>query len=71
MIRISTLGGPELTDADGQVVKSLLSQPKRFALLFYLAAASPRGFQRRDTLAALHTTPEFRRINKQHPAPAT
>lgn len=58
MIRISTLGGLALTDADGQVVQSVLSQPKRFALLFYLAAASPHGFQRRDTLAALFW-PEF------------
>jgi DNA-binding SARP family transcriptional activator len=30
-----------------------MAQPKRLALLAYLAAASPYGFHRRDTLLAL------------------
>lgn len=33
--------------------RAVLSQPKRFALLAYLAAAAPHGFHRRDTLLAL------------------
>ncbi|HEX2218674.1 MAG TPA: BTAD domain-containing putative transcriptional regulator [Gemmatimonadales bacterium] len=32
---------------------AVLAQPKRFALLAYLAAATPRGYHRRDTLLAL------------------
>ena len=31
----------------------MLSQPKRFGLLVYLAVAAPRAFVRRDTLLAL------------------
>jgi DNA-binding SARP family transcriptional activator/TolB-like protein len=31
----------------------VIAQPKRLALLAYLAAAAPRGFQRRDTVLAL------------------
>lgn len=53
MIRIRTLGGLELTDNDGQSVEAILSQPKRLALLLYLATATPYGFHRRDILAAL------------------
>jgi TolB-like protein/DNA-binding SARP family transcriptional activator len=34
-------------------MSSLLAQPKRTALLAYLAAEAPRGFQRRDTLLGL------------------
>ena len=53
MITFSTLGALDLRDADGAAVESVLSQPKRLALLLYLALASPRGFTRRDTLLAL------------------
>src|SRR6184192_2568385 len=42
-----------LTGADGREVRGLLGQPRRLALLAYLAAASPQGFHRRDTLLAL------------------
>src|SRR5687768_12221616 len=42
-----------LLGADGRELRSVLSQPKRVALLSYLAAASPRGFHRRDSLLAL------------------
>jgi DNA-binding SARP family transcriptional activator len=37
----------------GREAAAVLAQPKRVALLGYLAAAAPRGFQRRDTLLAL------------------
>src|SRR3989449_1393614 len=53
MIRFRMLGGVSLTAADGREVRSLLAQPRRLALLAYLAAATPRDFQRRDSLVAL------------------
>ncbi len=37
----------------GAPVRGVLTQPKRLALLAYLAVARPRGFHRRDTLLAL------------------
>ena len=53
MIRLRTLGGVDLVDSEGQELRALLAQPKRLALLTYLALATPRGFHRRDTLLAL------------------
>src|SRR5438128_10353532 len=53
MIELRMLGRLSLTGADGREVRTLLGQPRRFALLAYLAAASPLGFHRRDTLLAL------------------
>ena len=50
MYRLRTLGQLDLSDSDGRPVRAILVQPKRFALLAYLALASPRGFQRRDLL---------------------
>jgi DNA-binding SARP family transcriptional activator/TolB-like protein len=50
---LRTLGSLELFNPDGEPITSVLAQPKRAALLVYLAAATPRGFHRRDTLAAL------------------
>lgn len=52
MIRLQLLGSVELRAADGRAVQSILAQPKRTALLAYLALARPRGFQRRDAVAA-------------------
>jgi TolB-like protein/DNA-binding SARP family transcriptional activator/Flp pilus assembly protein TadD len=52
-IRLRTLGSLQLHDATGEEVRSLLAQPRRIALLVYLAVAAPRGFHRRDTLLAL------------------
>lgn len=46
-------GRTELTGADGGVVLSVLSQPKRFALLVYLSFEGSGGLIRRDTVAAL------------------
>ncbi|HUF30019.1 MAG TPA: tetratricopeptide repeat protein [Gemmatimonadaceae bacterium] len=53
MIRLITLGAVDLHTADGRTLQSLLAQPKRLALLAYLAMATPRGFHRRDTLLGL------------------
>src|SRR5438876_11357536 len=53
MIELRMLGRLSLTGADGREVRGLLGQQRRLALLAYLAAASPQGFHRRDTLLAL------------------
>src|SRR5207247_9391243 len=53
MVEFRLLGTLSLTTADGREVGSLLSQPRRLARLAYLAAATPRGLHRRDTLLAL------------------
>lgn len=58
--RLSTLGCTELESADGRSILSVLSQPKRFALLVYLAVSAPGGFVRRDRLVALFW-PEYDR----------
>lgn len=46
-------GALSLTTDDGRDARSLVAQPRRLALLGYLAAATPRGTHRRDTLLAL------------------
>src|SRR6266571_5106505 len=53
MIEFRLLGTLHLTDAEGREVTSLLTRSRRLALLAYLAAATPRGLHRRDTLLAL------------------
>jgi len=53
MIDFRMLGALSLTTGDGREVRSLLTQPRRLALLAYLAAATPRGLHRRDKLLAL------------------
>jgi TolB-like protein/DNA-binding SARP family transcriptional activator/Flp pilus assembly protein TadD len=53
MIELRLLGGLGLTDTEGRPLGSVLSQPKRVALLAYLALARPRGFHRRDTLLGM------------------
>jgi DNA-binding SARP family transcriptional activator/cytochrome c-type biogenesis protein CcmH/NrfG len=53
MIELRMLGTLSLTGADGRQVRALLGQPRRLALLAYLAAATPQGFHRRDSLLAL------------------
>src|SRR2546427_5834498 len=53
MIELRMLGRLSLTSADGREVQILLGQPRRFALLAYLAAATPQRFHRRDSLLAL------------------
>jgi DNA-binding SARP family transcriptional activator len=46
--RIEALGTATIRGVDGKVVQSVLQQPRRFALLVYLAIASRRGPVRRD-----------------------
>jgi len=53
MIRFRTLGSVELHSTDGEPLDAVISQPKRFALLAYLALARPFGFHRRDRLFAM------------------
>ncbi|MDB4900239.1 MAG: transcriptional activator protein, partial [Gemmatimonadetes bacterium] len=53
MIELRTLGTLELRGTDGQEFRRIIQQPKRLALLAYLAAATPRRFHRRDALLAL------------------
>jgi DNA-binding SARP family transcriptional activator len=53
MIALRTLGTLDLRASDGHDVKPLLRQPKRCALLVYLALAGPERFRRRDTVVAL------------------
>ncbi|MGH7612867.1 MAG: tetratricopeptide repeat protein [Gemmatimonadales bacterium] len=53
MIYLRTLGGLDLRDAAGREARPILRQPKRFALLAYLALAGPQRFRRRDTVVAL------------------
>jgi len=53
MIRFRTLGGLDLRDDSGHEFLSILRQPKRLALLAYLAIATPAGYHRRDTILAL------------------
>lgn len=54
MIECRVLGTLDLRDdADDGSVRSVLAQPKRTALLVYLAVATPRGPHRRDALLGL------------------
>src|SRR5215212_10529857 len=54
MIELRTLGVLDLRGGDGQEFRAVLQQPKRLALLVYLAVASrTRRFHRRDALLAL------------------
>src|SRR5687768_9207670 len=50
---LRVLGSVELTVDEGRSLQSILQQPKRFALLAYLAVATPPGFRRRESLMAL------------------
>lgn len=53
MMQLRVLGGLELRDSDGRALDGPSRQPKRLAVLAYLACARPRGYHRRDKLAAL------------------
>src|SRR6266545_5141968 len=53
LVEFRILGGLNLLGAAGHELKSVLAQPKRVALLAYLAAATPRRLHRRDSLVAL------------------
>lgn len=54
MIQLRLMGTTELTREDGVTVQSVLAQPKRLALLVYLALhQDPGAFVRRDHLVAV------------------
>jgi DNA-binding SARP family transcriptional activator len=53
MVRLKLLGPLDLRADDGAKVQDILRQPKRVALLIYLASTPPGTFHRRDTLLAL------------------
>lgn len=53
MIRLSILGAVDLRGSEGGELYGVLGQPKRLALLAYLAAATPRAFHSRDKLLPL------------------
>ena len=53
MIEFRVLGRPELRDGDRGPLDSILTQPKRLAILTYLCLAGRGGFVRRDELLAL------------------
>ena len=52
-IAFQTLGPVGLADAAGRELHALLAQPRRLALLAYLAVAAPRGLHRRDAILTL------------------
>src|SRR5213594_2162466 len=53
VVEFRILGALNLLGVDGHALTSVLAQPKRVALLAYLAAATPRRLHRRDSLIAL------------------
>ena len=53
MIRFRTFGSVALGGEEGAEYPSVLARPKLLGLLAFLAANTPRGFQRRDTLLGL------------------
>jgi DNA-binding SARP family transcriptional activator len=53
MIRLRLLGPLHLAAANGAEVRAVLTQPKRLALLAYLAVGARGGFHRRESLLAL------------------
>jgi TolB-like protein/DNA-binding SARP family transcriptional activator len=52
VIELRTLGVLDVRDSDGRELQPVLAQPKRLALLVYLALARPRPFHRRDAIVA-------------------
>ena len=69
MIELHLLGGASVTSAAGVPVGSVIAQPRRLALLAYLAFRAPGAFHRRDTLFALfwpeHDTERARHALRQ------
>jgi eukaryotic-like serine/threonine-protein kinase len=53
MIRFQLLGSIHLCDETGRELRAVLAQPKRLAVLAYLAGAWPAGPHRRDTLLGM------------------
>jgi DNA-binding SARP family transcriptional activator/TolB-like protein/Flp pilus assembly protein TadD len=53
MVRLRLLGGLDLRREGAEPLATILAQPKRLALLAYLALAPEQSFCRRDSIAAL------------------
>jgi serine/threonine-protein kinase len=53
VFRIGLFGTIDIRDPEGGPLQGILAQPKRLALLAYLAAATPAGSHSRDTLLGL------------------
>jgi serine/threonine-protein kinase len=53
MIELRTIGTVDLRNGQGGELRPVLQQPKRVALLVYLAVAKPGAFHRRDSLLGL------------------
>ena len=53
VVRLRLFGALDISDHDARAVQAVVRQPKRAALLVYLAIARPRGFHRRDRLLSL------------------
>lgn len=53
MIRLNLLGGVDLVGTDDESIQPVLQQPKRLALLVYLALDDPGMFRKRDTALLL------------------
>src|SRR3954447_19652603 len=53
MLDLRLLGGLELRGADAKSYTAVLAQPKRLAVLAYLALAPDQGMRRRDSIGAL------------------
>jgi TolB-like protein len=61
-IELRTFGRVDLRDREGSELRAVVAQPKRLALLAYLAIAHNGGFCRRDTVLAMFW-PE---LNEEH-----
>ena len=53
MIELRVLGSVSLRADDGHVINAVLAQPKRFALLAYLASSPPETQRQRDTIVGM------------------
>src|SRR4051812_3453325 len=53
LVQLQVLGPIQVTRDRGDTTHSLVTQPRRLAVLAYLAVARPRGLHSRDTLIAL------------------
>ena len=65
MIRLQVLGSVDLVSSKGVTLQPVLAQPKRTALLAYLAVATPLGFHRRDIIKTVFW-PEHSEVQARH-----
>jgi hypothetical protein len=65
--QLRLLGGIDLTQTDGTQARAVLAQPKRLALLFYLASQFPGGFTA-GTPCSLFSGLNRRRIERAVPS---